>query len=146
MIDTKTYQLTKKTYLNIHFDALKKNTLDLIPFVIIWSFLLSFYAGYFLFALYAIVLVLVGFILLFWFLFKNLKPFFTETHLQFDLHYMYLKKNTTTSRWSFARIKKVINHENHWLLYLSKREYVYVPKDIFYTVEDKHTFKTLLNV
>lgn len=145
MIQTKAYHLTKKTYLNILFNTLKKNVIHLISFIVIWSILLSFYAGFFILGFFAIVPIIVSICLFLWFLFKNIKSFFTETHLQFDAYYMYLTKNNTVSKWSFARIYKVISEENHWLVYLSKREYIYVPKNIFYAAKEQQIFKTYIN-
>lgn len=146
MTDTKTYHLTKKTYQNIFFSKMKRNILQLIPFLLFLTLLIGWQTTRFV-ALYSIfALIFVGFCVLLWFFFKNLKPFFSETKLQFNTQEFQLTKNNGTSTWLFSSIRNVVTHEEHWLIYLTINSYVYVPKDIFYTEEDFKKFKSLLNV
>ncbi|WP_420573159.1 YcxB family protein [Kordia sp.] len=146
MIDTKTYHLTKKTYRNIFFSKLKRNILQLIPFLLFLTLLIGWQATRFI-ALYSVcALILIGFCILLWFYFKNLKPFFTETQLKFNEQEFQLTKNDGTSTWLFSSIRNVVVHEEYWLIYLTINSYLYVPKNIFYTEEDFNKFKALLNV
>ncbi|WP_046757200.1 YcxB family protein [Kordia jejudonensis] len=146
MIDTKMYQLTKKQYMRIVWNTLRKNVLKLIPFVLIWGLLMSWRISYLLMVYIVFALFIISFILLFWFALKNLKPFFSETQLQFDEELIHLTKNGSTASWHFLRLKKVVEEEKYWLLYITSAKYIYVPKNIFLTEQDKATFKKLVNV
>ncbi|WP_298425668.1 YcxB family protein [uncultured Kordia sp.] len=146
MIDTKTYQLTQKQYTHVVFNTLRKNVLKLIPFVLIWGLLLGWYVGYFL-TLYAVLaMFLLSVAILVFLSMKNLKPFFTETHIQFDAEFIYFSKNNNTSKWYFERLKKVVAEKKYWLVYNTNTDYIYVPKNIFLTEKDQLAFKSYLKV
>ena len=40
---------------------------------------------------------------------------------------------------------KIIERDNYWLLYISKGQFVYVPKSAFETIEEMQAFEQLLN-
>ncbi len=145
MIDTKMYRLTKKQYIRVFIKTLRRNALKLIPFILLWGLLLGWYIGYFLVLYTIFALIVLSFIVLWWFSSKNLTPFYAETHLQFDEEFLYISKNNTTSQWKFGQIIKMVSENDYWLLYLTKTEYLYVPKDIFLTEKDKATFKRYIN-
>jgi len=144
MIDTKTYRLTRKEYTQAFLNTLSRNALKLIPFILLWGLLLAWNVGYFQIIYIIFALIAVSFILLWWFSSKNLKPFFAETQLQFDEEYIYFTKNDETFKWKFALLTKVVSEEKYWLVYNTKTQYIYVPKNIFLTEKDKTTFKSYL--
>ncbi len=142
MIATKAYHLTKKMYRNILFSQLKRNILQLIPFLLYLTLLLGWERTRFIGLCSICALVFVGLCILLWFFFKNLKPFFAETQLQFDQNQFQLTKNDGTSTCLFIDIRNTVDNEEYWLIYLTMNSYIYIPKDIFYTEEDLNTFKT----
>ena len=144
MIDTKTYRLTRKEYTQTFLNTLSRNALKLIPFILLWGLLLGWYVGYSLMIYIIFALIIMSFLLLNWFSSKNLKPFFETTQLQFDEEYMYITKNDGAFKWKFALLTKVVSEEKYWLVYNTKTQYAYVPKDIFLTEKDKATFKSYL--
>lgn len=146
MTATKIYQLTKKEYIGIVLNTLRKNVLKLIPFLLIWSLLLGWYVGSFLVIYSIIALLFVSIVLLCWFSIKNLKPFFTETTLQFDDELLQVSKNNGTIQWHFNRLKKVVEEKKYWLIYLTNVQYVYVPKHIFLHEGDQKRFRSLLKI
>ncbi|WP_430413196.1 YcxB family protein [Kordia sp.] len=146
MIDTKRYQLTKKEYRNVVFNTFRKNVLKLIPFVLIWSLLLGWTVSLHVLLFTLLTIFLLSIKLLYWLSVKNLKPFFAETHLQFDEKFLYLSKSNDTSKWYFSRLKKVVAEQNYWLVYITNTQYIYVPKHIFLTEKDQIAFKSYLKV
>lgn len=149
MIETKAYRLTQETFTNIVMRRLfvKKwwffmaffllicfhiNFKGLYKFDSFWSYLLIgyplFYIGY----------------TFFWSRSKSHKDFLAETNLEFDKVSMLFKKNENEVKIPYKNIKRLETYDQYWLLYISKRNFIYVPKDIFYTKEDLHTFKTYI--
>ncbi|MBC8756191.1 YcxB family protein [Kordia sp. YSTF-M3] len=141
MVATKAYHLTKKMYRAILFSQLKRNSIQLIPFLLYLTLLLGWERTRFIGLCSICTLVFVGLCILLWCFFKNLKPFFAETQLQFDQNKFQLTKNDGTSAWLFVDIRNAVDNEKYWLVYLTMNSYIYIPKDIFYTEEDQHTFK-----
>lgn len=146
MIVTKVYQLVKKEYIHIVLHTLLKNMLKLIPFVLIWSLLLSWYFGTFFMICCILSLCCISILLLCWSSIKNLNPFFEKTTLQFNEDFMHISKNNGTIQWNFNRLKKIVEEKNYWLVYMTNVQYVYIPKDIFFNNNDQAKFRSLLKI
>lgn len=149
MIQTKKYSISKKEYTKIIlYKRLKKSW---------WLYLLMFSLGIFyfqkfredsfstFFTIFAFCYPFLTFIYLyFWTNSKGHKPIFSETNLSFDNEYLYLKRNGDETKFNPKNIQKVISNTECWMLYISKGQFIYIPKNIFYSKEDYRTFLALI--
>lgn len=144
MIDTKPYQLNYSTYRSIVFNKLGRNSIQLFPFLLMWTLLFGWQMGRII-ALYSVLaLLIVGLSVLLWFSFKNLKPFLKKTQLRFDEESFFITIDENTSQWKYGQLRNVIVAEHYWLLYITINKYVYVSKDIFHSEADFIKFKSLI--
>jgi hypothetical protein len=93
-----------------------------------------------------IVFLVVGFSYLILNFVKNLEPFFSETHLEFDAETLQIVKNGEKTSWRMGELKNVVVKEDYWLVYVTRTKYVYIPQDIFHSDEDFKAFKAYINV
>jgi hypothetical protein len=83
--------------------------------------------------------------LYFWSKSKDHQPIFAEKKLSFDNDFIYFKSNENETKFNPKNIQKVISTTRYWMLYLSKGQFIYIPKDIFFTEEDYNKFSDLIN-
>ncbi|SFZ94562.1 YcxB-like protein [Flaviramulus basaltis] len=150
MIHTKKYSLTKKDYTKIILlKRLKKSWwLYLFMFVLGILYLPKFGEDSFstFFTIFSFSYPFVMFTYLyFWANSKDHQPIFSETHLSFDNENIYLKRNGNESKITSNSIQKVISNTKYWMLYISKGQFIYIPKNIFYSNEDYNKFSALIN-
>jgi hypothetical protein len=150
MIDTKTYQLTQDVFTKIVMQRLfvKKWWLFALFLVIGCYYCISpeiFDESPFLtFMLFGYPLFYIGYTF-FWSRSKNHQGMFAETDLAFNESEMLFKKNDNEVKIPYKNILRVEDFEKHWLLYISKMNFIYIPKDIFYLEEDFTKFKSYIN-
>ena len=144
MIETKPYSLTKKIYTKIVFLKRLKNTWWLYSLLIIVGLVNLFYAkesNYF-YIVFAFAYPILTFVYLyFWSNSKKQQLIFAETKMAFDENYLFFIKNENEIKIPYKNIQNIVNKESFWMLYLVKREFIYVPKTIFYSDEDLNKFK-----
>ena len=150
MIETKAYQLTQDTFTKIVMRRLfiKKWWFFALFFLVIclylWNNNQSEISSFLKFLLFGYPLFYIGYTF-FWSRSKNHEGLLAETNLAFDETSMLFKKNANEVKIPYKNITRLEDYEQYWLLYISKRNFIYVPKNIFYIEEDQQTFKTYIN-
>ncbi|GAA3569323.1 hypothetical protein GCM10022395_18750 [Snuella lapsa] len=76
---------------------------------------------------------------------KAHNPIFSTTNLLFDNEFIYFHVNKNETKLHHESIQKVVSNKIYWLLYVSKGQFVYIPKDIFYTQDDFNKFSVMIN-
>jgi 5-bromo-4-chloroindolyl phosphate hydrolysis protein len=150
MTETKPFYLSKKEYQKIILNRrLKKSW---------WLYLLMFILGAFhlqrfgedsfstFFTIFAFAYPFLTFsYLYFWSGSKGHNPIFQETKLTFDTDYLYFERNGNESKVNPNTIQKVISNHAYWMLYISKAQFIYIPKNIFHSNEDCEKFSNIIN-
>lgn len=77
---------------------------------------------------------------------KGHAPIFKTTHLAFDNEYLYFERNDNETKLNPKSIQNVVSNTKNWLLYVSKGQFIYVPKDIFYSEDDSKKFSAIINL
>lgn len=149
MIETKEYSIPKKEYTKIILSKrLKKSW---------WLYLLMLALGFYylpkfgddsfstFFTLFSFSYPFLMFTYLyFWANSKDHQPIFSKTNLSFDNEFMYLERNGNETKLNPNSIQKIISNTNYWMLYISKGQFIYIPKNIFYSNEDYNNFSSLI--
>ena len=149
MTQTKAYSISKKEYTKIILSRrLKKSW---------WLYVLMFVLGIFylpkfgddnfstFFAIFAFSYPFLMFTYLyFWANSKDHQPVFSETNLCFDTEFIYLKRNGNETKLNPNSIQQVISNPKYWMLYISKGQFIYIPKNIFYSKEDYNKLSTII--
>ena len=149
MTQTKEYSISKEKYTKIILlKRLKKSW---------WLYLSMFVLGVFhlqkfgddsfssFFTIFAFSYPFVMFAYLyFWSNSKDHQPIFSETNLCFDNDYLYFKRNDNETKLNPKSIQKIISNNGYWMLYISKEQFIYVPKNIFYSNEDYLKFNDII--
>ncbi|MEZ4802859.1 MAG: YcxB family protein [Gelidibacter sp.] len=149
MIQTKPYALSKSEYAKIVLKTrLKKSWwLLLVIFICGFAFLKNFgkdsFSTFFTIFGFAYPFIVIIWIYIASILKKN-NYLFQETEMAFDNEFLYFKKNGNESKIPSTNILKVVSTHLYWLLYLSKEQFIYVEKDIFFTPEDYNIFCSLI--
>lgn len=95
---------------------------------------------------FAFIYPIISFIsLYFWVNSKGHNSLFSKTEMEFDNDFIYLMRNGNQSKITPNSIQKIIDQDNHWLLYISKGLFIYIPKNIFYSIEDMGSFVNLIS-
>ncbi len=141
MIQTKQYSISKKEYTKIIIQKRFEKTWWLyVLMIIVGTFHLQKFGEDNFSSFIAIFAFSYPFLtiayLYFWTNSKGHKPIFSETNLSFDDDYLYFKRNDSETKLNPSSIQKVISNTDNWMLYVSKGQFIYVPKDIFYSNED----------
>jgi len=149
MIETKPYNLLKAEYRKIIISQRLKKSWWLYALLILLGIyhLQKFGQDSFssFFTIFAFIYPCSVFVFLyFWSGSKGHNPIFDETKLAFDTHYFYFERNGNESKLNQSTIQKTITHNSYWLLYISKGQFIYVPKNIFYSGEDYEHFSALI--
>ena len=82
--------------------------------------------------------------LYFWANSKDHLPIFSKTDLSFDDDFIYFKRNDNETKLNPKTIQKIVSNANFWMIYISKGQFIYVPKNIFYLDEDFKKFTALI--
>jgi hypothetical protein len=149
MTRTKQFSLSQKEYTKI---ILKKKLRNSWWIYVIMLFVATFHfekIGESSFSTFFVILAftypLISFAyLFFWTKSKGHKPIFTKTNLSFDQDFLYLERNNSSSKLSLNSFQKIIDRQKYWMLYLSKGQFIYVPKGIFFSDEDYQKFVDLI--
>lgn len=149
MIETKTYSLSQEDYTKIvMLTRLKKSWwLYVLMFIIGFIHLKDFGSNEFstFVCVFSLLYPFLIFIYLyFWSKSKDNQPIFDDVSMCFDEDYMYFQSNENESKLTPNSIQKVINHKKYWLLYISKGQFIHVPKNIFHSEVDFESFKKLI--
>jgi len=149
MIETKKYSQNPKTYFSIILNTSlkKKKLLYLLVFIIgcvhlliyvkynrtaslVWA---SLAFGYFVFI----------YIYLYRFAHsKDKKDFLGEKQLFFNNENVRIEEGVGDfGEFPYSRILRVVDEKGFWMLYISKSQFIYVPKDIFYEKEHFEKFQ-----
>lgn len=150
MTETKPYQLTQSIYTKLILEQrLKRSRLIYILCICLGVFLLVVKSDFGPRGLFPFLLI--GYpifsmvYLYFWSRSKKLAPIFEPTQLSFDSKFIYVERNGSESKIPYKNITNVKAEKEYFLLYVSSGMFIYVLKDIFYSEEDRHTFKTYIN-
>ncbi|MEM7185369.1 MAG: YcxB family protein [Bacteroidota bacterium] len=153
MTETKPFTQEKKTYFTIVLKtALRRRW---------WMYVLVLFVTLGNFYLYAakgrsshLVWALVGlgyFIYIFVYLYrfsysKDKEDFLSEKQLFFNDDALRIEESAGGfGEIPYHRIHKVVDESDFWMLYLSKNQFVYIPKDIFYSETDYERFRQLIH-
>lgn len=78
---------------------------------------------------------------------KDKEVFLSQKHLFFNDEALRVEESTGGfGELPYHRITKVVDNKNYWMLYLSKNQFIYVPKDIFYSETDFERFRQLIHI
>lgn len=151
MTQTKPYNISKEEYTKIVIqNRFKKSWWLYLLMILLGVFHLqnfgkdSFSTFLTIFAfLYPLSIVI---FLYFWTNSKGHAPIFETTNLNFDDDYLYFERNDNETKLNPESIQKIISNTKCWLLYVSKGQFIYVPKYIFYSDEDSKKFSALINL
>jgi len=76
---------------------------------------------------------------------KDKEEFLSEKQLFFNDDALRLEESSGGfGEIPYSRITKVVDNEKFWMLYLGKNQFIYVPKDIFYSETDFERFRQLI--
>lgn len=147
MIETKSYQLTQSIYTKLILEQrLKRSRLIYVLCIFLGIFLLVLKSDFGPRGLFP--LLLIGYpifsmvYLYFWSRSKKLAPIFEPTQLSFDAKFIYVERNGSESKIPYENIKSVKSEKEYLLLYISSGMFIYIAENIFYSDEDRTTFKT----
>ncbi|TDY12612.1 YcxB family protein [Meridianimaribacter flavus] len=150
MIKTKPYSLSKKEYAKIVIKKRFKKSWWIYSLLIITALFHiknfgqdNFSTFYVIFAFTYPLAIFVW--LYFWAISKDNKPIFEKAELEFNESHIVIKRAGLESKIPFNKIDKVIPEKGYWMLYISKREFLHVNKDIFYSNDDYSMFCKLIN-
>ncbi|QHI34808.1 hypothetical protein IMCC3317_01520 [Kordia antarctica] len=150
MIETKAYQLTQDTFTKIVMQRLfiKKWWIFALFLLAICYYLFadnqSVADSFLTFLIFGYPLFYIGYTF-YWSRSKNHKGLLAETNLEFDDATMLFKKNDNEIKIPYKNIIRLEDYEKYWLLYISKTNFIYVPKNIFHTEDDFIMFLTYIN-
>ncbi len=151
MFKTKTYNLSKNEYVKIVVKKrFKKSWWIYLLLMVLAIFHIknfghdNFSTFFVIFAFSYPLLVIIW--LYFWAISKEQDANFEDTNMEFDKSHLFFKRNGNETKIPIENIKRVISKNEYWMLYLSKREFIYVKKDIFFSGEDYLSFCKLINV
>ena len=149
MIQTKQYTILKKEYTKIIIQKrFEKSWWLYLLMIIVGTFHLQKFGEDSLSSFVTIFAFSYPFLtiayLYFWSNSKGHKPIFSETNLSFDDKYLYFKRNGNETKLNPSSIQKVISNTGNWMLYISKRQLIYVPKNIFYSNDDYLKFTEII--
>jgi hypothetical protein len=144
MIETRKFTQSTKTYFNI---VLRKNIrkrgwlyalLIILGFVHIFLYIFKQQESSIAWMIVCFTYPFVIYIYLYRFAHsKDQAGFLSEKQLFFDEEKIKLvESDGTNGSFPFSRIWSVREEPSFWMLYLSKSQFIYVPKNIFYNEED----------
>lgn len=152
MTETRPFSQDKKTYFSIVLNTAIKKRWWMYLLVILVSLGNLYY--YFVAARpSSLIWAIVGFgyilfIYIHLYLFahnKDKEDFLSEKQLFFNDDAMRLEESSGGfGEIPYSRITKVLDNKKFWMLYISKNQFIYVPKDIFYSETDFERFRQLI--
>ncbi len=152
MIGTKLYSLSQKEFTKIILLTKLKKSWGIYVLLIIVALIHLAKYGFgndnlsTFFVVFAFVFPIINYVwLYFWTNSKGHHPILSETELSFDNEFLYFKRNDNETKLNPNSIQKVISNPDYWMLYISKGQFIYIPKHIFYTKNDFDMFSNLIN-
>ena len=149
MVKTKAYAISKQEYTKIVIQRrFEKSWWLYVLMIILGTFHLQKFgednfSSFFTIFAFSYPFLTVAY-LYFWTNSKGHKPIFSETSLSFDDDYLYFERNGNETKLDSSTIQKVISNTTYWMLYISKGQFIYIPKNIFYSNEDYNKFTVLI--
>lgn len=149
MIETKIFSLSRKEYTKIvMLTRLKKLWwMYLAIFILGFLYLKGFGKNTFstVMFIFSLLYPFITFIYLyFWSNSKGHNPIFNDVSMSFDKEYLHFKSNDNENKLNTTNIQKIISSKTYWLIYFSKGQFLYVPKEIFFKNFDFEAFKVLI--
>lgn len=75
---------------------------------------------------------------------KDHKPIFSKTKLSFNNEKLIFERQGNESKIIPDSIQKVLSKNEYWLIYISKGQFIYVPKNIFHNSDNFESFSQLI--
>jgi hypothetical protein len=149
MIQTKEFSLSKKKYFKIILINRFKKAWWLYLLMILLGILSLPKFGTDSFSTFFVIFsfsypILISIYLYYWVSSKDHEPLFLKTKLSFNDEYLFFERDGNESKLIPSTIQKVLSKKEHWLLYISKDQFIYIPKNIFYNTEDHKSFSQLI--
>ena len=151
MIECKPFKQSKEEYFKLILKVQIKKKWWIILLVIILSIYNSLMnegePGYIIWIFAPVILILVYYIQIRRFAFSNKnKIFFTERKLFFNNKIMRFNLDSgIIDEVPYNNVIEVKSEEKYWMAYISKGQFIYIPKNIFYTNDDFEHFQEYLN-
>lgn len=150
MIQTKSFKLTRNIYAKIIIAKRLKKSWWLYALMVILGVLYlpkfgkDHFSTFFVIFSFLYPLAIITY-LYFWANSKGHQPIFSETKLSFDESFLYFERNNNETKLSPDTIQNTVSHSDYWLLYISKGQFIYIPKNIFFSEEDYYKFSKMVN-
>lgn len=150
MIQTKEFSLSKKEYIKIVLLTRFKKSWWLYSLMILLGILSLPKFGTDSFSTFFILFsfsypILISIYLYFWASSKEHKPIFSKTTMSFTNEYLFFEREGNESKLIVNSIQKVLSKNEYWLIYISKGQFIYIPKNIFHNADDFQSFSQLVN-
>lgn len=151
MTETKPYNLTQEIYTRIVIKKRIKKSWWLFALMLLLSFVnLSKFGkdnmSTFM-VIFGFTYPFITFIYLyFWSRSKNNNMLFEIMDMSFDNSNLHFKRTGNESKIPALNISKVVSEKEFWMLYIQQGNFIYVPKDIFYSKNDLDSFTQLLKI
>ena len=151
MIKTKPYNLTKEKYTAIVIEKRFKKSWWLYLLMLLISIFSLNKFGKDNFSTFIIIFgfaypIIVFFYLYFWSKSKNNDILFETINMSFDDSNLYFERSGNESKIPLRNIKNIISRKGYWMLYIQQGNFIYVPKDVFYSKNDFSDFSKLLMI
>jgi hypothetical protein len=149
MIETEKYSQSPKTYFNIVLKTrIKKRgwlygLIILLGLIHLYLYLINDVESSIVWAIFCFLYPLFIYIYLYRFSYsKDQREFLDEKQLFFDAEKIKIVENDGgQGEFPYSRINRVKTEKDFWMLYISKSQFIYVPKNIFYTEADCKEFE-----
>lgn len=154
MTETKPFTQSKKTYFSIVlYTAYRKRwwmylLVILVSIFNLYKYLNNNQVSYLIWGLVGVGYILFLYIYLYRFAYsKDKEEFLSEKKLSFDENNIRIEEaNGGFGEFPYSRIWKVVDKESFWMLYTSNSQFIYIPKDIFYSEEDFERFQQAIQL
>lgn len=149
MIQTKEFSLSKKEYIKIVLlTRFKKSWWLYLLMILLGIFNLPKFGAdnfstFFVFFSFTYP-ILLSIYLYFWASSKDHEPIFLKTNLSFNNEFLFFEREGNESKLVPNSIQKVLSKNEYWLLYISKGQFIYVPKHIFHNTDEYDSFSKLI--
>lgn len=151
MLETKPYHLTQKRYTEIVIKKRFKKSWWLFAIMIVFSIIKLDEFGKDSFATFIVIFglmypLIVLLYLNFWSRSKSHSTLFETMTMTFDNSNLYFERSGNESKIPAINIKNIVSEKTFWMLYNQQRNFIYVPKDIFYSKDDFNNFCKLMRI
>ncbi len=149
MTKTKKFSQSPKTYFSIVLNtAIKKRwwlylLVTIVGIVHLFSYIRTNTMSHLVWAIFGFGYLIFMYLYLYRFAHsKDQSDFLSEKQIFFDKETLRIEETLGGSgEVPFERIQKVLDKGKFWMLYISKNQFFYVPKDIFYSELDFEMFQ-----